>query len=61
MGWKENKLNYIARYTKEKYFKCTVVIPYDSNLYNAIKDSPSKSGALKELAEIGMAKTMKDE
>ena len=54
MGWKENKIKYIHEYNKEKYYKVSVMIPLNSELYEVIKNCSSKGGTLKELAIKGL-------
>lgn len=60
MGWKENKQLYVKNYVREEYHRVTLQIRKDSKneidsaIWNAIKDAPSKSQALKELAFKGL-------
>ena len=60
MGWKENKQLYVKKYVREEYHRVTLQIRKDSKkeidsaIWNAIKDAPSKSKALKELAFKGL-------
>lgn len=62
MSWKENKNAYVKSYVMEEYHRLTVQIrkdnksEMDSAIWNAIKDAPSKSKALKELAYKGLKK-----
>ena len=62
MGWRENKQAYVKSYVKEEYHRITVQIRKDGKneldfaIWEAIKDSPSKSQALKELAYKGLGK-----
>lgn len=59
MSWKENKNAYVKSYVKENYKKFTIQFrkngdEIDSEIWNAIKDAPSKAKALKELAYKGL-------
>lgn len=60
MGWKENKKKYIVEFTKATYHRVTIQLRADGKkerdleLWEAIKDAPSKQEALKELAYRGL-------
>ena len=62
MGWKENQKAYIKSYIKETYHKFTIQFRMDNKneldaiVWEAIKDSPNKAKALKELARKGLGK-----
>ncbi len=55
--WKQNQFKYINRYNKEHYHRLTVQISVkgeEAELWDAIKDSPSKNKALIQLAIKGL-------
>ena len=62
MGWRENKDAYIKSYVKGNYHRFTIIFrkddknEVDSAVWEAIKDSPSKAQALKDLAYKGLKK-----
>lgn len=62
MGWKENKDIYVKSYIKEQYHRFGITFrkddknEIDTAIWNAIKDAPSKTQALKDLAYKGLKK-----
>ena len=62
MSWRENKNTYVKSYMKENYHKFTIQFrkddknSVDAELWEAIKDAPSKTQALKDLAYKGLKK-----